>query len=69
LETIQSSTLVHNTCFWLEWHFGTVVVFSLTIVACFLRFSISAMYHCEIMKRNVSERPIIRVHISIFSVI
>jgi hypothetical protein len=40
--------------------------FHFIIVAPFLKFDISTMCHYRIMKPKVSERPIIRVHISMY---
>jgi hypothetical protein len=40
--------------------------FNFIIVALFLKFTISTMCHYIIMKQEVSEKPIIRVHTSIF---
>jgi hypothetical protein len=43
--------------------------FYFIIVAPFLNFNISTTFRYKIMKQKVSERPIIRVHASIFSFI
>jgi hypothetical protein len=53
----------------IPWIFKFVTaVFSFIILAPFLKFNFSTMCRYKIMKQKVSESPIIRVQISIFSI-